>query len=297
MAMPSRWASSDPVSGWCRVGWVTVVMALWVGALAGAAAAQDSQEGAFVDDDGSVHEQALDALAARGYLDGTECGAGQICPSQPLKRWEMAVWLGRALADGEPPALSGSRFADVDVDEWWAPHVERFADLGVTAGCRADPLSYCPDKSVTRAQMATFFVRAFGLRDAPPRGFADTAGNTHEGNIDALAAAGVTAGCRTDPLSYCPDRSVTRAQMATFLARALGLISATLPPAWSVFEIIEPPDHNDRPYDQYHEYYTQAVALGPLHIIADADVNPEALQRTALIIRQMLANRPDVIEQ
>ena len=48
-------------------------------------------------------------------------------------------------------------------------------------------------------------------------GSADTAGNTHAANIDALAAAGVTAGCRTDPLSYCPDQPVTRAQLATFL--------------------------------------------------------------------------------
>ena len=182
--------------------------------------------GAFSDDDGSVHEAGLDALAVRGHLAGTECGDGQICPGRVLKRWEMAVWLGRILSDGEPDAVAASRFADVDAVEWWAPHVERLADLGVTAGCGTDPLRFCPDDSVTRAQMATVLRWAFELGDAPSQGFADTVGNFHAVNIDALAAAGVTVGCGTDPLRFCPDDSVTRAQMATFLARALNLVPA-----------------------------------------------------------------------
>ena len=44
---------------------------------------------------------------------------------------------------------------------------------------------------------------------------------------DRRHAARVTAGCATGPLRYCPDRSVTRAQMATFLARALGVVEVS----------------------------------------------------------------------
>ena len=51
-------------------------------------------------------------------------------------------------------------------------------------------------------------------------------GGVHSGSIGALAAAGVTAGCGVGPLRYCPDEVVTRAQMATFLVRALGLDQA-----------------------------------------------------------------------
>ena len=58
--------------------------------------AQSEGAGYFSDDDGSVHEPALDALAERGVLAGVECGEGLICPDDPLKRWEMAVWLVRA---------------------------------------------------------------------------------------------------------------------------------------------------------------------------------------------------------
>ena len=107
----------------------------------------------------------------------------------------------------------GSRFSDVEAGVWWEPYVERLAVLGVTAGCATDPLQYCPKSSVTRGQMATFFSRAYGLAAAGSAGFADTGGNTHEASIDALYGAGITAGCGTDPLQYCPQKSVTRAQI------------------------------------------------------------------------------------
>ena len=179
--------------------------------------------GGFGDVDGGVHEPGINALADEGILEGTECGNGLFCPSEPILRSVMAVWLVRALGES-PSEESGSRFSDVDSDEWWSPYVERLADLGVTAGCATDPPRFCPDKAVTRAQMATFLVRAFDLEAAASAGFTDTSGNTHEDSIDTLAAADITAGCGTDPLRYCPSKSVTRAQMATFLARALDLI-------------------------------------------------------------------------
>jgi hypothetical protein len=41
--------------------------------------------------------------------------------------------------------------------------------------------------------------------------------------IQALAASGVTSGCQASPPLYCPDRQITRGEMAVFLAKALGL--------------------------------------------------------------------------
>ena len=179
--------------------------------------------GGFSDVGGGVHEPAIDALDDAGVLEGTECGDGLFCPGEPILRWVIAVWLVRVL--GEEPAAAGiSRFSDVDAGVWWAPYVEALADLGVTKGCDTEPLRFCPDESVTRAQMASFLVRAFALEAVGSAGFADTAGSTHEENIDSLAAARVTAGCAVGPLRYCSDQAVTRAQMATFLARAVGLV-------------------------------------------------------------------------
>ena len=183
----------------------------------------------FADVTGGVHQPAIDALNARGLFDGTECATDMFCPGDEMKRWTMAVWLVRVLDEAEPPAATESSFADVDADNRWLAHIERLAELEVTTGCLVDPLRFCPDRSVNRAEMATFLVRALDLEPADPAGFADTVDNFHAADIDALAAARITAGCLTDPLRYCPDQPVTRAEMATFLARALGLVEIPAP--------------------------------------------------------------------
>ena len=197
---------------------VLAVLALVLGVLGPVGA--DS----FADDDGGFYEPALDALAESGILDGTECGEGLACPDEEMERWVMAVWLVRALEEADPEGVSSTRFEDVDTDQWWMPFVERLAELGVTRGCAVEPARFCPEASVTRAQMATFLTRAFSLESAPAAGFVDTEGNTHEANINALAGANFTAGCATEPARFCPGSPVTRGQMATFLARALGLV-------------------------------------------------------------------------
>ena len=169
---------------------------------------------------GSTHEAAINALAEMGVFEDTGCGDGLFCPGDPIKRWVMAAWLIRVLG-GEVTPTGTSRFTDVDATEWWSPHAEELANRNITRGCKTGPLRYCPDEPVKRAQMATFLVNAFDLPSAPAAGFTDTAGNTHEANIGAVAASGITSGCEPDPPSYCPGKSVTRAQMAAFLHRAL----------------------------------------------------------------------------
>ena len=95
--------------------------------------------------------------------------------------------------------------------------------MGVTRGCLTEPARFCPDRPVTRAQMASFLVRAFDLSTGPPAAFTDVnADSVHYVNINALASSGVTKGCADD--EFCPRRDTTRAQMATFLHRALGLV-------------------------------------------------------------------------
>ena len=105
------------------------------------------------------------------------------------------------------------------------------AEEGITQGCAAH--SYCPSNPVTRAQMASFLARALDLETPRQRaGFTDVgATSVHAANIEALFAAHITTGCKQEPLQYCPNRPITRAQMAAFLHRARHLIAAARTPA------------------------------------------------------------------
>ena len=190
-----------------------------------------------------VHQPAIDALAKFGVERGVDVFAGtgcvdsdELCPQEPLLRWEMAVWLVRILDRADPPTTFSTRFADVGVSAWWAPHAERLAALGIAMGCDTEPLQLCPDDPVDRGQMAALLAQAFDLPPAERAGFVDvSADHPFAEDIDRLAGARVTAGCQVDPTLYCPQRNVTRAQMSTFLARALGLVDLP-PPIATVYE-------------------------------------------------------------
>jgi hypothetical protein len=70
--------------------------------------------------------------------------------------------------------------------------------------------------------MAAFLVRALGLTETDGTDFVDDDGSIFEGDIERLAAAGITRGCNPpDNDRFCPDDPITRGQMAAFLFRAL----------------------------------------------------------------------------
>jgi hypothetical protein len=75
--------------------------------------------------------------------------------------------------------------------------------------------------TIALALVVSASVPAFGGGLPPGGTFTDDNGNAHEGYVEAIAAAGVTSGCEEG--LYCPADSVTRGQMASFLARALDL--------------------------------------------------------------------------
>ena len=58
---------------------------------------------------------------------------------------------------------TGTIFADVSADAFAAAWIEDLYNRGITAGCLTDPLRYCPDRPVSRGEMAAFLVRTFGL--------------------------------------------------------------------------------------------------------------------------------------
>ena len=117
----------------------------------------------------------------------------------------------------------GGSFVDDDGDIF-EPDIEAIAAVGVTKGCNDERTSFCPDRLVTRGQMAAFLVRALELKAKDPSiDFNDDNESIFENDIEKLATAGITKGCNAAGTVYCPDRVVSRKEMAAFLVRALKL--------------------------------------------------------------------------
>jgi hypothetical protein len=121
--------------------------------------------------------------------------------------------------------LKTAAFEDVNTDYWARLFIERLYLAGITGGCNTNPLQYCPEGTVTRAQMAVFLLRGIHTSSYTPpsigasSGFGDVPIDYWSGAwIKQLAAEGITTGCGNG--NFCPEHPVTRAQMAVFLLKA-----------------------------------------------------------------------------
>jgi hypothetical protein len=120
----------------------------------------------------------------------------------------------------------GETFADVPRDSPYAASIETLVHLGATGGCVSHGEIFCPEKPMTRAQMAVLVAAS---RDRP--GFVPTpcAAATLFADVpssspfcpwvESLARRGVLAGCGGG--SFCPGASVLREQMPVFILAAL----------------------------------------------------------------------------
>ena len=155
-------------------------------------------------------------------------------------------------------------FLDVTPSHWAWEYIEALAASGITSGCSTDPLMYCPDNKVTRVQMAIFLMRGIngpGYTPPPATGiFADVdPGHWTAPWIEAFYNLGITSGCSTGPLRYCPNNYITRTQMAVFLERVLHGSGYVPPPATGIFGDVDP-GHWTAPWIE--GLYADGVTLG-----------------------------------
>jgi len=167
----------------------------------------------------------IERVYAAGITAG--CGNNNYCPESAVTRAQMAVFLlkGKYGSSYAPPAATGTLFTDVPASNGFAKWIEQLANESITAGCGNG--NYCPNASVTRAQMAVFLLKSkHGLGYVPPAAtgtlFTDVpASNGFAKWIEQLANEGISGGCGNG--NFCPDAPVTRAQMAVFLVKAFNL--------------------------------------------------------------------------
>jgi len=170
----------------------------------------------FSDDEGSAHETSITSLYNRGVTLG--CTPTTFCPRRMVSRGQMATFVARTMdyLVVARPADAEDRFVD-DTGSVHAPAIDSLAAAGVVTGCGPDV--FCPAEDALRGDVAVWLASAFSLTPQETDHFTDDDGSHAEWAINALADAGLTVGCTDD--TYCPDDATSRAQMASFLSRAI----------------------------------------------------------------------------
>jgi len=171
----------------------------------------------------------VQGVRGAGITTGYDDGSYQ--PSTIVARDQMAVFIARAMCDGDanvPEGPTTATFTDAPVGFWAYKYVEYAVEYGVAAGY--DDGLYHPDWEVSRGQMAAFMARAMcgGDQYVPsPSGTPTFPDVTETENswchkyVEFIAGEGVTVGY-PDGL-YHPEVLCARDQMAAYLCRAFDL--------------------------------------------------------------------------
>ena len=171
----------------------------------------------------------------------------------PLATWDNRIWTvsknGASCTydfnswtfSGACGEASGTTFADVPRSHPFYASIEALYQHGLTAGCRAQPLLFCPDQPMTRAQSAVFLERGHHTADYLPADpsaphFSDTPLPAWFTNwVEGLWLDGYTSGCGLNPPRYCPDGVHNRVEGAVFAMRMKGGPSYQPTPAQGLF--------------------------------------------------------------
>ncbi|WLV24422.1 phosphodiester glycosidase family protein [Aciduricibacillus chroicocephali] len=153
---------------------------------------------------------AKDKGAIKGYSDNT------FRPYQGLSRKHGAVMFASALSlQPADPTTTSKLFTDVPATHDYAPQIGAVAQAGIFKGSNHQ---FNPEKILTREQMATTLVKAFGLNnDGLPKAEVNLSNvdPSHRANVQILADNGITT--QTD--DFRPLEAVTRGQFAVFLQK------------------------------------------------------------------------------
>jgi hypothetical protein len=175
-------------------------------------------------------ENYIYAAAGANIMHG--CSFFNFCPSAQVTRADMAGYIYRSVhGPFTPPPVYTGIFGDVFFGDYNADYIQGVFDDGITAGCQASPLLYCPNQSIPRGQMAVFIekgVRGSSYVPPPCVGiFGDvtcpaTPTDPYGDWVELLYNDGITSGCSTSPLLFCPLTPIPNEQMAVFIVKAFG---------------------------------------------------------------------------
>ena len=179
----------------------------------------------FIDDNGNFHEPSIEAIAALGITRGCNPPlVDRFCPANNVTRAEMAAFLIAAI--GEQPSTAFRRRLSrcsgravvhrLRGAAQGTRHHHRKRGRDLRSRSAGDPGG---DGGVSQPRLSARAHRPPGAMfgDVP-------ADQWYAQAVEAIRLAGITTGCSADArVCYCPIDPVKRDQMASFVARALGL--------------------------------------------------------------------------
>jgi hypothetical protein len=166
-------------------------------------------------------------------VNGSTAGLGEV----------EVIARGEGISDVPPGGGSGTGvFSDVPTSNPYYQEIGILYANGYTSGCSTNPLKFCPDVIMNRAQAAVFMLRGnFGsgyVPVTPTHFFRDSWVNAPwgEGWAESMYLEGLTGGCSASPLMFCPDDQLTNVQVAVFGLRLKYGMTYTPPaPTGTVF--------------------------------------------------------------
>ncbi|MBB6450436.1 hypothetical protein HNR44_002419 [Geomicrobium halophilum] len=164
----------------------------------------------------------IERIAERGIVTGYEDGT--YGPGESISRGQIAEMIANAVGLDVPDRedLNEVPFEDLTTNSYSAPVAVAVQEAGIMQG-REGGTQFDVATDLSREQMATILVRAFDLEDLGiDHGIEDIddVHASHVENVKILGQYGITS---TEDGVFDPQTSVTRAQMASFLERALNV--------------------------------------------------------------------------
>lgn len=204
-----------------------------------------------------------------GYTDGT------IRPNNDISRAEVATIFFRLLTDEarEQYTTTAGNFTDVKAGMWCNRAIATLTNMGIIKGYTDG--SFQPNKSITRAELATIIAR-FAKLDVNTKTFSDINGHWAQKNIELAAGNGWINGYEDG--TFRPNNNITRAETFAMINRVLNRqtesVSDLLPTsemnmwsdnlnenAWYYKDVQEATNYHkcDRVGDSVYEKWTEKV--------------------------------------
>lgn len=204
-----------------------------------------------------------------GYTDGT------IRPNNDISRAEVATIFFRLLTDEarEQYTTTAGNFTDVKAGMWCNRAIATLTNMGIIKGYTDG--SFQPNKSITRAELATIIAR-FAKLDVNTKTFSDINGHWAQKSIELAAGNGWINGYEDG--TFRPNNNITRAETFAMINRVLDRqtesVSDLLPTsemnmwsdnlnenAWYYKDVQEATNYHkcDRVGDSVYEKWTEKV--------------------------------------